>query len=354
MAAPAVQGTPAEKSETPTTYADRPEQKARTGGWKGNRWARAWNWGWSPSSKAPTVPADFKVDPEARYTGTVTFYNKWKGYGFIELKEKGVVPKDAIFAQWRNLQSSDRFPFLVKDLEVEFGLTTWKEQGGLTLRAKTVTLPGGGLIAVQNEVDREKKAFVGGQDLRYLGKLKFYNPRVGYGYISIEPGYQLEDGVPQDIRVERSEVNAGGKQPQWTVDTQVEFGIWKTAKGAYKAYNVTLPGGIPLTLPALEHRQELGGTEYTGTVTIWNWRRRYGFIKAAEGSAIPADVQAKLAEQAETAKQKAEGKGKTSGGEPLVYFRGMDIRQGVRLAKDQEVHFKLYTDDKGAGATEIY
>merc|ERR1719189_1195745 len=34
------------------------------------------------------VPPDYEVDPDARYAGTVDFYSKLKGYGFIEVGDK--------------------------------------------------------------------------------------------------------------------------------------------------------------------------------------------------------------------------------------------------------------------------
>lgn len=74
----------------------------------------------------------------------------------------------------------------------------------------------------------------GTQDLRYTGTLKFYNPRMGFGYVAIDPGFQLNEGMNTEFRVDRSEVNAGGRQPTWMSNIQVEFGIKKTQKGTYK------------------------------------------------------------------------------------------------------------------------
>ncbi|CAE8651102.1 unnamed protein product, partial [Polarella glacialis] len=307
--------------------------------------------------KIPNVPADFTVDPEARYAGKVTYYNKWKGYGFVEMSEKGLVPEDRVFVQWRNIQSEDRFPFLVKDMEVELGLMKWTERGGwssgTTLRAKTVTMPGGALIALQNSVDAEKKSFVGGQDLRYTGKLKFYDPRAGFGYVSLDPGFTVEEGVPGDLRVERAEVNAGARQPIMMDNMDVEFGIWKTRRGAYKVYNMTLPGGIAMTQEVLEHRAVVSQESFAGEVSIWNYRQGWGFIKAAAGVSFPAAVQEKLAQQTQSAQSRAEKRGKTTTQEELLYFRRGDLKQGVRLESGNAVSFQLYTDDKGAGACEI-
>lgn len=320
------------------------------GGFKGN-WITP-----TPYKKPPTIAADFEVDPETVFTGTVSFYHKWKGYGFINVREEGVVPGNAIWVHWRNVQSLDRFPFLIKDMEVQFNIQKWREPGaGMTLRAKNVATPGGADISIQDEVDGKKKEFVGGQDLRYTGNLKFYSPRSGFGYITIDAGYELEEGVPTELRVERSEVNAGGRQPPVMQNTQVEFGIWKTNKGGYKAYNMTLPGGMPVSQAALENRLALGADEYQGIVEIWNWKQAYGFLKLAPDVVLPAAAAAKLTQQTQAATEKAKAAGKTdASSEELIYFRRTDVQQGIKLEKGQTVTFQIYMDDKGVGAMEIH
>eukprot|EP00933_Yihiella_yeosuensis_P067287 TRINITY_DN7203_c0_g1_i1.p1 TRINITY_DN7203_c0_g1~~TRINITY_DN7203_c0_g1_i1.p1 ORF type:complete len:344 (+),score=94.26 TRINITY_DN7203_c0_g1_i1:62-1093(+) len=325
-------------------------------GWGGKGWMGGkGKGGGKGGSKIATVPDDFTFDNEARYTGKVTYYNKWKGYGFAELDQKGVVPEDRLFVHWRNIQSEDRFPFLTKDMQIEFGLMKWKEgkSGRSSLRAKTITAPNKQIIALQDSVDAEKKSFVGGQDLRYTGTLKFYDPKGGYGYVTIDEGFQLEEGIPKELRVERAEVNSGGKQPGPMENIGVEFGIWKTRRDAYKVYNMTLPGGVPLSQAQLENRVTQQNQTYQGEVKIWNWRQGWGFIKAAEGSPIPATVLAKLAEQTQAAQSKAESKGKTSSQDQLLYFRRQDCSPGVRISQDMKVTFSVYTDDKGAGACDV-
>lgn len=310
-----------------------------------------------PKESMSTVPANFEIDPDARFTGTVDFYSKLKGYGFIEVAQKGVIPEDRIFVQWRNLQSEDRFPFLVKGLEVEFSVMKWKDpmhRGQVSLRAKAVTLPGGGSVHLQDEIDAAKKTFIGGQELRYTGNLKFYNPKAGYGYITVDPGYTVEGAtIPTELRVERSEVNAAGKQPQRMQNLAVEFGIWTTSRGVPKAYNVTLPGGTPLTQSALENRQAVGGQTYRGEVQMWNWRQGWGFIKADASVGLPPNVQAKLTQQTQAALQKAASKGRQGSDEELLYVRRTDIAPTVKLQKGMQVMFQLYVDDKGVGACEV-
>merc|ERR1712187_132981 len=122
-------------------------------------------------------------------------------------------------------------------------------KGKKVVQAAKVTAPGGAEIQVQEEADAVK-SFVGGQYLRYSGKLKFYLDKKGSGYIDIDDGFDYQgEKVPKQIRAEKSEMNAGaGLQAKMMKDVEVEFGIWMKEGNpkVYKAYNVTLPGGEPL------------------------------------------------------------------------------------------------------------
>jgi len=219
---------------------------------KGWGYGKGWGkgYGGGGKSKPQAVPDDFVADPAKVYEGTVTTYYKFQGYGFITPDTPGTVPGDKVFVFWKSIKTEDRYPSLTKDTKVQFNLAVVEKQGVKTVQAENVCAPGGGMIAVQDESD-QKKSFVGGQSLRYTGKLKFFLPKQGFGYIKIDPGYQYEvEGVPEEIRVEAAEMNCGGGNPAYAADVQVEFGIWVTTRGAFKAYNVTLPGGK--TLPAME------------------------------------------------------------------------------------------------------
>jgi len=304
-----------------------------------------------PGKEQPnSVPATFEIDKDVRYTGTVSGFWKFKGYGFIDLDQKGVVPGDKVFVFWKSVQSDDRFPCLVKGQDVEFSLRKWKDNGQTTLRATQVSMVGGATVQIQDEIDAHKKNFVGGQHLRYTGTLKFFNPRTGFGYISIDPGHMLDEEVSsKDLRVETAEVNAGGKQPPAFKDLPVEFGIWQTQKGAYKAYNMTLPGGLPVTQEALENRTPLAGKTYQGQVELWYWKQGHGFIVPAPGTMFPPQVQAKLKKASQMAKQS----GKTVQNERMLYFRKADCQEGFKPDKGASVTFQVYMDDKGVGAFEV-
>lgn len=339
----------------------------RNGGWGNNRYGSAMmNWGmpsWGrgrtqsnrrPASKpsGKPLPAGSTVDKTKRYEGTVISYRKWSGYGWVKMNETGIVPDDKVFVFWKSIQTVDRFPFLNQDLTVEFGLHPYKSKkakDATFVRAKAVTLPKGAKLSLQDAEDAEKKTFVGGQTLRYTGTLKFFHKRDGFGYITMDDGYDLKgEAVPKEIRVESAEFNSGGKEPigiRKGKDVKVEFGIWKTKKGQYKGYNMTLPKMTPITKEALEGRQETTGRMYTGTLTSNLWRQGYGFIEV-EGT-IPPQVTTKIQEMNAATKSK-------DNSDKNLYFRSSDIRDNEWLKKGQKVEFKIYTDEKGAGAMDIH
>lgn len=311
-----------------------------------------------PKKSVPSLPKDYVVDKDARYPGTVISYAKWQGYGFIKPDQDGLVPEDKVWVHWSNIQTEDRFPFLTKDMKVEFGLMIWTSGKGewekTSLRAKTVTEVGGAAIAVQEKVDAEKKEFLDGkQQERYAGMLKFYVPRQGYGYVTLDS--QLKDAageeVPKELRVEEPEVNCGGKRPTTFIENQkVEFGIVKNKKGQYMIYNMTLPGGTPLSKANLENRQLQGDQEFRGTISHFHWRQAWGFIVPETTSFLPPNVQQALTKQQEEAKEKSK---KEEGPSQVFYFTKADVANGTNLKSDTKVVFKVYLDDKGVGAYDV-
>lgn len=329
----------------------KPWLKSQASKWKGS--SKGWGKGQGNSAKVPQpLPANLEVDSDARYSGVVERYYKWSGYGFITFAQKGVVPGDTVYVHYRNIQSDDRYPYLAKGMQVEFGLLKKKEQkfGVEALRARTVTLPGGGNIALQDDADAEKKTFVGGQWLRYTGTLKFYNAKRGFGWLTMDDGYALTEPVPKELRIEEHEVNCAGKKPRnMESGLAVEFGIQKTRKEQFVAYNMTLPGGLPLLQSSIEHRQELATGPFSGTIQSWSWKGAWGFVAPAANVRLPNEVQAKITQM----QQAAKAKGKTDVTEKLLYFRKNDLARGCKAEKGLKVTFKCYIDDKGAGAFDI-
>merc|ERR1719291_1079066 len=128
-----------------------------------------------------------------------------------------------------------------------------------------------------------------------------------------------------------AEVNAGGGQARFMENLAVEFGIYRSPKGHYNVYNMTLPGGHPLTQDALENRITMGTQNYQGTVAIWNWRQGWGFIRADPTSVLPPRVVTKLAQQQQAAI--ARGR-RVSADEKMFYFRKADCIEGLNPSRD--------------------
>lgn len=306
--------------------------------------------GWSKAPKTISKDMGEKIDTKAKYTGKVEKFNKFKGYGWIKMSQTGLVPGDSVYVYYKSIESEDRFPQLVADMEVEFGIHKYKSQNGTSIRAKHVSLPGGRSIAIQDELDAQKKEFVGGQNLRYTGTLKFYRSRQGYGYVTMDKGFKTTETLPEELRVEEAEVNSGGKKPFGLKDVKVEFGVWKTKKGAFKVYNMTLPKGIPITKDALENRKITSPTLFKGTIVRNMWKQGFGYIEIAKGEKVGKPVTDKMAAM----KKETETKGKKVTEGDVLYFRSADVEEGKWLKKGQEVQFKIYMDDKGVGACEIH
>jgi cold shock CspA family protein len=251
---------------------------------------------------------------------------------------------------WKDIKSDDRFPSLNKDMQVEFALGKKKAGNRAQVFAKQVSLPGDQQVSVQDESDANKE-FIGDQSSRYTGHLKFFSPKHGFGYIKIDEGQGIDDDVTNELRVETSEVNSGGRHPRHMKDMAVEFGIWKTKKDKHKAYNMTLPGGEPFSAEQVENRSGgADGEEFQGTVKIWCHKFGWGFIEPADESALPDHVKSKIEEMNKATKKK----GKKVENEGLLYFRRNDLRKGYRCQKDASVAYQVYTDDKGAGACDIH
>merc|ERR1712150_213908 len=141
----------------------------------------------------------------------------------------------------------------IADTKVQFNMKKVEKHGKYTIHACNVTLPGGGKINCQDDED-EKKEFVGDDKyLRYTGNLKFFCPKKQFGIVTIDDGFDYQGhDVPNEIKVETSEVVAVDGRAGRMADLEVEFGIFKAKNERYKAYNLTLPGGDPL--PAGESR----------------------------------------------------------------------------------------------------
>eukprot|EP00931_Biecheleriopsis_adriatica_P036579 TRINITY_DN21062_c0_g1_i1.p1 TRINITY_DN21062_c0_g1~~TRINITY_DN21062_c0_g1_i1.p1 ORF type:complete len:200 (+),score=37.16 TRINITY_DN21062_c0_g1_i1:106-705(+) len=191
-----------------------------------------------------------------------------------------------------------------------------------------------------------------GNGLRYTGTLKFYNPKQALGYIIVDPGYPPVEGIviPPEVRCGPTDFITGGGAPQRMEGVAVEYGICRVAPNvdSLKACAVTLPGGLPLTLEALENRQMIPGQTYLGEVVRWNDVQGWGFIRLEPCIQLPPFLQAKLAQQAQAASERSQGVQ-----EELVYLRRTDVQEGVQIDRGSQIMFRIYADDKGVGACRV-
>jgi len=105
---------------------------------------------------------------------------------------------------------------------------------------------------------------------------------------------------------------------------------------------------------AKEGREELDDTLFSGIVV---WRcRSYGWIRPNSPQLLPAKVQESMATMTEELRGKAvEAETDLDRfAEDVLYFRICDRADiTTQIDKDMEVNFKVYIDNKGAGAMEV-
>lgn len=100
-----------------------------------------------------------------------------------------------------------------------------------------------------------------------------------------------------------------------------------------------------------EGRKEMGDTAFPGVIVRYKVNQGWGLIRPDNLAGLPAAVKKKI-QEAESA-QEADGKEVKESG--LLYFRKPDVNhaEGFKLAADVSVTFRVYTDEKGAGAMDV-
>jgi len=303
--------------------------------------------------KSGVVDEDFEVDEAERYSGECVMYDKSRGFGFIKMETTGIVPDDKLMVHWRELQSEDRWPYLMRGTKVEFGLKKLKEQGTFSLKAKEVSCAGGEKIALQEARD-EQTEFIGDRNMRFLGNVKWYDFKKGFGYVKLQEGYDIGEDVPTELRVDRQEINSGDDAPRLSNEMEIEFGIQKSKKGNYSCYNVTLAGGEEIARVVAEGRKGASEETFNGKIHFWQIRDGWGFISPESLTKLPDNFQEALGKELEKHKKKAEKASKEAPDAPAIYFRRSDkANREDRLEKGDSVTFKLYEDARGVGACEV-
>mmetsp|Transcript_48524 Transcript_48524/g.90931 ORF Transcript_48524/g.90931 Transcript_48524/m.90931 type:complete len:223 (+) Transcript_48524:62-730(+) len=100
-----------------------------------------------------------------------------------------------------------------------------------------------------------------------------------------------------------------------------------------------------------EGRKELGDTAYAGVIVRYSVKQGWGLIRPDSLQGLPGQAKKKI-QEAESA-QEAEGKEVKESG--LLYFRKPDVNhaEGFKLAAETSVTFRVYVDEKGAGAMDV-
>mmetsp|Transcript_115629 Transcript_115629/g.210307 ORF Transcript_115629/g.210307 Transcript_115629/m.210307 type:complete len:196 (-) Transcript_115629:59-646(-) len=103
-----------------------------------------------------------------------------------------------------------------------------------------------------------------------------------------------------------------------------------------------------------EGRKPIGNILHEGTIV--KAMRGYGWIKPSNPFKLPKLVKDKMKEMTAEKKSKAvENKHEDSFDEDILYFRKVDVEgyPQVKLSSDMSVKFKVYIDEKGAGAFAV-
>merc|ERR1712187_431625 len=100
-----------------------------------------------------------------------------------------------------------------------------------------------------------------------------------------------------------------------------------------------------------EGRKPMGNTLHEGTIV--KSVRTYGWIKPTNMVKLPKPLKDKMQEM--TAEKKAsavEHSHEDTFDEDVLYFRNSDVKgyPAIKLKSDMKVKFKVYVDEKGAGA----
>jgi len=236
--------------------------------------------------------------------GTV---HQWKGnYGFINIGGKA-----PLFCHNGEINSSDRFPCLRKNMEVRLKLATWTsgDKNGQTF-AKEVQARDGSDISYfekQGESDHWDRVDIESPEDRYNGTVLWYNFRKKFGLIKPDEPISFGEG---DDKVEISDKAEEGKDsvyvgwhdiltdddpPGLVKDMKVQFSLYKDGQG-FGAANVALVGGGMIVRPDARNKKWKPDTEarFTGTVKYFKVNG-FGFItpneKQADGEDFPYNEQ---------------------------------------------------------------
>jgi len=183
---------------------------------------------------------DAEIEDSERATGTVIEFDARRGFGFLMPEDEEDKTKQ-VFCHWQEIQTEDRWPKLNKKMVVEY--TPLKEKG--KIKAKKITMVGGEKICIGED---SKKNY--NMDMKYKGKVKFYDTSKGFGFIKpiLDSGETLEwEGETVDkekgLYVAREEIITDGDAAGLNDGMMVEFNIYHGSKGLGAGHVCAVGGG---------------------------------------------------------------------------------------------------------------
>jgi len=204
-----------------------------------------------------------KDNPEIQ-TGTIKWFDQTKGFGFI-------LPTDGsedVFVHESETKSSFRGQTLDEGTQVEFQvkIEPKKDGSGDSIKAHSVTAPGGGLLPPSNATTLaglQSRTLIPNYSImpvrapqaaplahyapplatgnpRQVGTVKWFDTTKGFGFIV--PG-----ASNTELFVHKSKIRAvDPANPVLRQDQQVEFSVEQVPGKNACAIDVTLPGGMPV------------------------------------------------------------------------------------------------------------
>lgn len=189
------------------------------------------------------------IDESVRYKGKVFKYEYRRGFGLIEPSDGG----KKIYVHWKQIQSTDEWPALTKDMEVEYYVGTKTKfrsrKGEKQQFAAKVTLVGGNPISI-SQADLKKNFPNRAQ--RFQGTVKSFGARNGYGFVKLSAATEFGGEsfkADQNIYVAREDIRTDEEGcPSLKAGVEVEFTLYKRENAKqWGAGDVTLPGGKKVT-----------------------------------------------------------------------------------------------------------
>jgi cold shock CspA family protein len=215
---------------------------------------------------APAEPEE-TIDESVRYSGTIGFYNKRRGFGRIIPEGKTAEDKDShVFCHWKQIQSEDSWPSLSEGQKVEYylGKKVNPKNPKKTTFAAQITLEGGSTVSTT-----ESRTFPD-RSQRFAGTVKFFDPKKGFGFLTPKEDFCFDDtdfpanAEKSQIYVAREDITTADGvdvSPSLKDGAELEFTLGKAEKDGktkYSAADVTKIGGEPLGTDDFKPRRKPG------------------------------------------------------------------------------------------------